>query len=490
MVLDSAGNLYGTTNIGGGKGKGTVFRLTPAGQQTVLYSFTDGADGRNPQAGVTLDSAGNLYGTSYGGHHKGGVVYKLAPTGQITVLHSFSSNTGSPGGAGPKSVTLDSAGNLYGTAEGGRTQLGVVYQLDPAGKEKVLYQFPGVTDGDTPQSGVVLDSAGNMYGTTPLGGTSAAGVVYKVDAAGQETVLYTFTGGTDGGNPSEGVILDSAGNLYGTASAGGAGYGVIYRVDTLGQETVLFPFSPASHARTPLGGVTLDSAGNLYGTTQLGGKSDNGTVYKLDATGTLTVLYQFTGGIDGGFPRAGVFLDSAGNLYGTTNFGGSNANAGAVYKLDTARRITVLHTFTGGTDGSDPSGVIIDPAGNLYGITSYGGVSGAGVVYKVDTAGFFSVLYSFKGGTDGGNPYGGVILDSLGNLYGTSMSGGEYGFGTVYKLDTNDNETVLYSFTGGADGGNPQAGVIFDAAGNLYGTGTEGGTANGAAGVLFKLTPQ
>ena len=231
-----------------------------------------------------------------------------------------------------------------------------------------------------------------------------------------------------------------------------------------------------------------DSAGDLYGTTYEGGTSNAGVVFELDTSGHETVLYSFTSGADGGYPDAGVIRDSAGNFYGTTFSGGTGS--GVVYKLDTAGHETVLYSFTGGVAGGNPiAGVIRDSVGNLYGTT----VNGGGV-YKVDAAGNYAVLYTFTGGADGGTPYSGVIRDAVGNLYGTTQLGGLgvdlSGYGVVYKVDTAGHETVLYSFTGGADGGRPSAGVILDSAGNLYGTTYSGGKgSNGVAfdGVIFEI---
>jgi len=367
--------------------------------------------------------------------------------------------------------------------------------VDVAYKFAVLYTFTGGADGSGPYSSVVRDSAGSLYGTTCCGG-SANGVVYKVDTAGQETVLYTFTGGADGSNPIA-VIRGPAGALYGTTYSGGEpgscygrGCGVVFKVSTSGHETVLYSFTGGADGGTPLAGVIGDSAGNLYGTTSQGGDLSCyvigcGVVFEVGTSSQETVLYTFTGlnvGTDGGFPNA-VIRDSAGNLYGTT---GGGPNYGVVYKLDTLGNYTVLYSFTGGADGGGPeAGVIRDSAGNLYG-TTYGGGSG-GVVYKVDTSGQETVLYSFTGGADGGGPEAGVIRDSAGNLYGTTYGGGS-GQGVVYKVDTSGHETVLHTFTGGADGGHPAAGLIRGGAGNLFGTASSGGKYG--AGVVFELKPQ
>lgn len=251
VVVDSAGNLYGAAGggvVGGVEGAGVIYRLSPSGQQTVLYTFTGMADGGIP-GDVILDSAGNIYGSTYGGGAAGfGVVYKVDPSGRETVLYSF---PGGPEGAlGGSSLFRDSAGNLYGTTSAGggvsyEAGGGVVFELDTEGTYTVLYRFTGGADGGFPTAGVIRDSAGNLFGTTSAGGkascagTGGCGVVYEVDLSGQETVLYSFTGGADGANPYSGLVADPAGNLYGTTSAGGkggvvgatsSGAGVAYRI--------------------------------------------------------------------------------------------------------------------------------------------------------------------------------------------------------------------------------------------------------------------
>jgi uncharacterized repeat protein (TIGR03803 family) len=483
VLCDSAGNLNGTTLFGGSSGAGVVFRISGAGHESVLYSFTGGADGGNPFYGLIQDSAGNLYGTTDGGGSAGvGVVFKLDKKGHETVLYSF---TGGVDGAFPNGLIHDSAGNLYGTTQfGGAFGAGVVFKLDPIGNETVLYSFTGAADGGSPFAGVVEDSAGNLYGTTNGGGSGGAGVVFKLDAVGHETVLYSFTGGGDGGYPSAGVTLDSVGNLYGTTSFGGsAGAGVVFKVDTAGNETVLNSFTGGKDGGYPFGGVIADLGGNLYGNTSGGGTAGVGALFKLDPAGHETVLYGFPGS-DGGNPYAGVIQDSAGNLYGTTLQGGTDG-VGVVYKLDPRGRETLLHTFTGGADGGSPyAGLIQDSAGNLDGTTQFGGAFGAGVVFKLDTSGNETVLYNFTGGADGGFPYTGqLMMDSAGNLYGTTLDGGSAGKGVIFKIDPMGHESVLHSFTG-PDGAYPYSGVIMDSAGTLYGTTSQGGT---RLGVVYKL---
>ncbi|HVN07199.1 MAG TPA: choice-of-anchor tandem repeat GloVer-containing protein, partial [Bryobacteraceae bacterium] len=331
-------------------------------------------------------------------------------------------------------VSRDPAGNLYGTTfGGGPAGVGVVYKLDPSGREKVLYGFTGGSDGQYPESGVVGDSAGNLYGTTYGGGASGSGLVYKLDSAGHQTVLHSFTNNPDGALPNGKLIRDAAGNLYGTTFVGGWGVGTVYRLDAAGQETVLYNFTGGADGSGPIAGVVRDAAGNLYGTTFYGGAYGKGVVYELDTSGHETVLYSFAGWTDGNGPSAGVVLDAAGNLYGTTQNGGMWGE-GVVYKLDTNGLETVLYSFTGGADGGYPSGLFRDPAGNLYGTTSQGGIGNYGVVYKLDTAGHQTVLYTFTGGTDGRSPDAGLIADPAGNLYGTAGYGGAKSSGVVFKI--------------------------------------------------------
>jgi uncharacterized repeat protein (TIGR03803 family) len=516
VIGDGAGNLYGTTASGGITancpylGCGVVFKLDAAGHETVLHSFMRGGDGESPQTGVVRDRFGNLYGTTYGGGITGiwGTVFKVDPTGHETLLYSF---TGGADGSGPLAGVIgDGAGNLYGTTASGGIGGGVVYKLDPTGHETVLYSFPvAADDGFNPRAGVIGDGAGNLYGTTSGGGAANAGIVYKLDAAGHETVLHTFTG-PDGGGPEGGVVRDSAGNLYGTTGGGGTNNGgTVFKLDPTGHETVLFNFSGGLNGAGPQAGVIGDSAGNLYGTTTtrteclpvIGCFPLSGTVFKLDPVGVMTVLNGFENGVP-----SGVIRDSAGNLYATASAGGSTGH-GLVVRVDPAGNETVLYNFTGGADGGNPlGGVVRDSAGNLYGTTSRGGMTtnvcgdGCGVVFKLGPTGTYTVLYSFTGGADGDNPQAGVIGDSAGNLYGTTSSGGiimcsnrgspifsPLGCGVVFKLDPAGHETVLHSFTGGADGANPYGSLIPDSAGNLYGTTANGGPAN--SGVVYRIKP-
>jgi uncharacterized repeat protein (TIGR03803 family) len=496
VFRDGKGDLYGTTSDGGASGAGVVFEVDTLGHETVLYTFTGGNDGGSSDAGVILGQDGNLYGTTNGGGSSNlGVVFKVDTSGHETVLHTFQRG---PEGNQPylAGVILDPDYNLYGTtsfsAAGG---VGAVYKVDRSGNASVVYAFPGIADGQYPyNAGVTLGSNGLLYGTTSYGGSHGAGVLYQLNGNGCETVLYTFNFFTANGygQPTGNVIRDSAGNFYGTTFIGqadvGYGYGVVYKVNTSGNATVLHNFTGGADGGNPYGGVILDSKGNLYGTASGGGAAGDGVVFKINTSGQETVLYSFTGGTDGGFPYGSIIADSAGNFYGTTN-GGGEAGAGVVFKIDGSGSETVLYSFSGGADGAYPlAGLIRDPAGNFYGTTSGGGAAGEGVVFKVDTSGNETVLHSFTGGADGGDPLWVVLArDSAGDLYGTTSSGGTANAGVVFKIDTLGNESVLHSFTGGADGGSPYTGVILGPEGQLYGATAFGGRAN--VGVVFEMKP-
>jgi uncharacterized repeat protein (TIGR03803 family) len=271
--------------------------------------------------------------------------------------------------------------------------------------------------------------------------------------------------------------------------------GVIFKLDPTDVETVLYGFTGGADGDNPLAGLLRDAAGNLYGTAG-GGTSGNGVVFKLSPSGAEKVLYSFTGGGDGGKPTAGLIEDLAGNLYGTTTYGGigcGNYGCGTVFKLircgsePSGYEFKVLHRFTGGADGGFPyASLIRDAAGNLYGTTYSGGSSSlSGTVFKLSPDGTETILHRFTGGADGAFPQAGLIRDSAGNLYGATFAGGlehsrcgYVGFtscGVVFKVSPTDGETVLYSFTGGGDGAGPVAGLLRDAGGNLYGTTSAGG---------------
>jgi uncharacterized repeat protein (TIGR03803 family) len=352
VTRDAAGNLYGTTFFGGGgtgcdiyfDGCGTVFKVDTTGTETVLHIFggvtTNPYDGWNPTARLILDAAGNLYGTTaYGGAYGHGVIFRIDTAGNETILHSFA---GGRDGARPNAgLVEDTAGNFYGTTQyGGRgcdgQGCGTIFRISPAGQETVLYRFAGGANGASPLGGVAVDSAGTIYGTTWLGGIHSYGTVFMLDTSGNQTVLHSFAGGSDGANPLDSPVLDTSGNLYGTTSAGGPYYGTVFMIDTTGKESTLYNFTGGTDGASPYAHLLVDTSGNLYGTASQGGCCGQGTVFEF-SNGTLIALYGFSAApngtnLDGQFPMGGLITDSAGNFYGTAAGAGASG-WGTVFEI-------------------------------------------------------------------------------------------------------------------------------------------------------------
>jgi uncharacterized repeat protein (TIGR03803 family) len=325
-----------------------------------------------------------------------------------------------------------------------------------ASTTKVIYSFAGGNDGEYTDTDLVMDQAGNIYGTSVQGGIFGGGTVFQVTPAGLHTVLYNFTGGSDGGEPYKGVTLDAQGNLYGTAVTGG-------------------------------GGSCEGGCGTLFQLKKSGNTYD------------FSVIHTFTGGKDGSGPGAPLSIDKFGNLYGMAPTGGQ-FGVGTVYVLRPTANgwsFHVIHTFTGGADGLGGSAgrVIFNPAGHVIAPSTVGGKNGFGVVFELSptTSGewVYTSLYDFKDSPDGALPYGGLAADAHGNLFGTTYYAGKNDFGTVYELSRGSSgwkERVLYSFKGGSDGGSPISTLVSDGAGNFYGTTSDGGAATCECGTIFKIS--
>ncbi len=583
LLRDGAGDLYGTTIVGGATDNGVVFERSASGTYTVLYSFKGQPDAALPNAGVTEDAAGNLYGTTTaGGAYNQGTIYKLTPGGAETVLYSF---TGTTDGANIYGgVALDAAGNLYGTAEaGGSLNYGTVWKFSAAGQFTVLYNFAGAPgDGANPDAGVTLDAQGNLYGTTSLGGaTLNLGTVFKLTPGGAVTLLHNFTK-VPQTYPQSGLAIDGAGNLYGavveaafevsargvytqfnlpshvqgsiggTVALSGTGnlyavtgvvgnvraspkYGGIFQVNlSSGTVTDLynFPGPPNEGAPMPGGvcpegneaapGVVTDASGNVYGSSQYFGLG--GGIFEIAAaTGAESTLYRFPAARGGSMPNQ-IIRDRSGVIFGITQIGGT-WNGGALYELESgvertlplpvqvvaphfgqdaqgnlyvcggvvAQEIysiykisssgtsTLLYTFT---NGSNCLGVTADAQGNVYGVSEGGSVP-QGQVFRVSNTGEFTSLYVFSGGSDGGSPNSEITLDKKGDVYGTTFYGGTGGGGVLFRISPQGSETILHAFIP-ATGAQPSAGVTLDADENIYGA--AGGEGPNSQGVLYRLS--
>jgi uncharacterized repeat protein (TIGR03803 family) len=396
-----------------------------------------------------------------------------------------------------------------GTRTLGAILLGALLTALPAAAQITIYNFKGDPDGAAPVTPLIRDSAGNLYGTTYTGGTNN-GTVFEVNDAGHETILHTFTGNPDGTAPWGGLIRDAAGDLYGTTAYGGAfDFGTVFKITAAGEESVVYSFAgPPNDGSTPYAGLILDSEGNLYGTTLFGGSGDCtaaagqkgcGTVFKVSASGAERVLHNFEGGGDGVYPGSPLVRDSSGNLYGTTEQGGeancSNFAAngcGTVFLLRSDGVEKVLHAFAGSpTDGEYPEGVIL-VGGNLYGTTEMGGAYGSGTVFEVTGSGSENLLYNFGGvPNDGLDPAAGLLWDGADRFFGTTTNGGGSGCfsgcGIVFAITKTGKEKTVFSFSNINVGCIPYAALIRDAAGYLYGTTSNCGTTGN--GTVFAVKP-
>ncbi len=338
-----------------------------------------------------------------------------------------------------------------------------------------VYNFGSVT-GDAANPGspsyLVQGRDGNMYGTTGTGGTSNEGAIFMVTPSGTETVLHSFQG-ADGTACTSGLTLGYDGNFYGACAAGGASnMGVVYKITPTGAFTLLHSFTGNPDGEGPFSPPIQTTNGDLYGTTQFGGKFNNGAIYKLTPTGTLTILHSIAASGEGLIPDAPLLQASDGNLYGSTV-----ENNGEIFKISTAGKLKVIHTFTG-TDGASPTSALIQGTdGRLYGVTEAGGTNGQGVVFKMTTAGAITVLHSFSQTTDGAGPQASLVQATDGNLYSVLPFGGSNSKGTLYKLTTAGTFSVLFSFNGTL-GATPAAALAQNTNGLLYGDTQGGGPTN------------
>ncbi|MGH6889066.1 MAG: choice-of-anchor tandem repeat GloVer-containing protein [Rhizomicrobium sp.] len=365
----------------------------------VIHAFTGGGDGGYPAYGTLIrDAQGNFYG-SMGIPTVFGAVYEMSPHGSVTILYTFNGH----GGAGPDGLILDKKGNLWGPAccGGGKSDCGVVFKLTSNGDETPVHRFTGAPrDGCLPYAALIIGKNRDLYGATGDGGKDNYGTVFEISARGHEKVIHSFTGGKEG----------------------------------------YYPFAA----------LTMDAQGNLYGVTvHGGGRASAGVVFEMSATGAETPLYDFKGSPnDGSLPDGTLILDASGNIYGTTLGGGragcyAGLGCGVVFELAPDGTETVLHKFEAGKDdGANPvSGLIADSAGNLYGTTEYGGgrspcngANGCGTVFEIAADGTETVLHKFDQRTDGANLAAGLVADGSGDYYGTTSQGGRYGYGTVFEI--------------------------------------------------------
>jgi uncharacterized repeat protein (TIGR03803 family) len=387
-----------------------------------------------------------------------------------------------------------------------------------ASTTKVIYGFAGGNDGEYTDTDLVFDAGDNIYGTSVLGGAFGTGTVFELSHSASgwtHTVLYSFTGGADGGQPYKGVTLDAQGNLYGTAVVGGtggscveSGCGVVYKLTHSGNtwvQSVIYNFTGGNDGYGPGSGLTFDKHGNLYGMTPTGGVGGQGVIYELkpgqNGSWSLSVIHSFTGGKDGGTGSAGrLLLDGHGNLFGVATTGGANGKGTAFELTPTSTgnwRFKTLYAFKGQPDAGFPyGGLSLDTSGNLYGTTYYDGANNLGAVYELSpkpTGGWKEkVLYSFAGGRDGSSSISNLVIDATGDLFGTTSEGGAgCSCGTIFKLTPGGGgtwtESVVYRFRGTPDAGFAYNGMAVGSAGHFYGATVHGGASND--GTIYRFKP-
>jgi uncharacterized repeat protein (TIGR03803 family) len=340
---------------------------------------------------------------------------------------------------------------------------------------------------ETPPAGEVCRIA-NATGTPVTGNVTGVTLTCNPWSAFSTSALHSFDGANEGVSPQGGVIQGSDGSLYGTTTGGGSGnLGTIFKITPSGTLTVLHAFGGSSDGGVPYGALVQGTDGNFYGTTTTGGSGNLGTIFEITPSGTFTVLHYFTGTSDGGVPYGALVQGSDGKFYGTTTAGGTY-NGGTIFAISAAGSFQVIHHLNGSTDGVSPYGALVQGTdGNFYGTTTGGGAGNLGTVFKVTPAGTFTVLHAFGGSSDGGVPDGGLVQASDGNFYGTTTTGGANNGGTIFLMTPAGGFLVLHDFSGSVDGVSPYGTMIQATDGNLYGTTTGGGTGN--LGTIFQITP-
>ena len=521
VTLGNDGFLYGVTEGGGLNGCGTVFQISTSGSIGWSVSLGGDSNGIGPEAALVQGLDGAFYGTTqWGGDCNCGTLFKVTKEGAFTTLHSF---TGNPDGIAPLAgLVSGSDGSLYGmTSAGGAFGCGTVFKLTANGEMIILHSFDW-TDGANPRAALVWGNTGDLYGTTADGGGYGVGTIYKITSTGVFTLIYDSFNWWNGAHPESELCLGIDGNFYGTIEWGGTG---IFKITPSGQFTPVYTFNWSDGAY-PATGLIQGTDGWFYGMTTSGGTAGNGgTLFKMSPAYCQVAVGQaynypvsasgnpkFSATISGtdlsvfGFkmePYSGL-IHGTPTQAGTFNFCLSAVNSSGtshamilmevfipmtVDTSDLQSIITTLHEFQG-TDGANPQGGLIAGLdGNLYGVTSTGGIAGAGTIFQISTSGSFNSIYSFNGEPGGANPFAGLVQGGDGLFYGTTCSGGDYNMGTLYSLRVAGSQgalTLLHSFAGApSDGSNPMCGLVPGDNGVFYGTTTRGGAKN--VGTIYSV---
>ncbi len=489
LVKGPDGALYGMTPEGGTYNYGTIFRMTTNGTITILKHFDLKPDGGAPRGSLILGKDGNFYGlTSNGGAYYGGVIFRYNPTtGQYTILKSFN---GTPDGYSPQGHLVQAAdGTFYGiTNMGGANGYGTIFKYTLSNTFTVLKSLSAATDGGRSYGSLAFGSDSALYGMAYSGGKYNYGTVFRIVPATKSfSVIRHLNGTTDGGYPRGDLIRAKDGSLYGMTPDGGASYnGTIFKMNNSGTSfSVVKPMSASTFGGQPQGSLVQASDGSFYGTAYSLSGGYYGSVFKLTTGGSMSILKKFTRETDGSSLSGSLILGPDGLLYGMAFLGGKY-NMGTIFRLTTSgASFSVLAHFNGAAEGNVPQeGLTIGKDSAYFGVTQYGGASGHGALYKV-CGGVTTVVKSFNYNVDGGYPQGGLLRAKDGSLYGMTGTGGINGGGTIFKLSTSGSFSVLRHLSAATDGGSPQGTLIQGTDGYLYGTTYSGGP--GYGGTAFKL---
>lgn len=489
LIMISDNVFVGTTLQGGANGAGTLFQYSVTSGFSVLHHFSAAADGANPKGSLSFNnSQGTIFGAcSNGGNNNFGTCFAYSFATGYQVLHHFA---GGAGGSYPLGgVLLASDGKLYGTTQsGGTNSQGSIFKLDPDSDVfSTIYSISaGASDGRYPYGNLIESSPGVFLGICSEGGTNGTGTIFKITSDGIFSRLKSFQSGPDGSYPKSGLGKSDDGIFYGVTQFGGAdGFGTIYTITEDGTFTKICDINYIAIGANLVSSPVSDGNGNMIGTSPAGGANSYGTVYKLSSENVITKLHDFSVPLAGSNPLS--IIKNGNQFFGITSIGGLY-NTGVFYSVQLDGTLEDLHDFNLSTDGQNPNGdLFLAQDGKYYGTARFGGVGQSGTVFSITTDGTLEVLHSFGPSETGQFPYGGVVVAEDGTIYGTTINGGMYSYGTFYSISPEGVFTVLYDFFSPFDGGDPAASLTFGPDNKIYGLTTNGSSYN--AGSLFEYDP-
>lgn len=483
LAYDSGANIiYGLCSNGGQTGLGTAFRYAlNSGIFSVIHDFAGTQGGSSPKGGLILSESGILYGTAqFGGSLNQGTIFSINPIGNVFQIIYELNNTSMNGRYPVGRLIQAESGLLLGTcSEGGNSNTGTLFSCSTSGVYTRLHSLSAAADGGFPKSGLTDGGDGFYYGVTEFGAANGFGSLYRIEETGGFAKLRDMQYTADGSNPFGSLILLEDGSVAGTTTSGGANnFGTVFTYNDDSGLTKIHDFSLPLAGSAPNGSII--SGTDFFGVTASGGLFNTGVFYTNGLDGVRTKIYDFNGTVDGQNPNGEIIEVEDGVFYGTLRFGGPNS-AGTVYSLTENGEFELLHAFDGSTNGQFPySGVLAHSDGNLYGTTINGGNNGDGIIYRITQEGSFEKLHDLFGFFDGESPEAGLIEGLDGLLYGLTTEGGNFNGGTLFQYNSEASTyTVVHQFATSTDGSAPIGDLLLHSDGNFYGTTTENGSGEG-----------